>query len=98
MKLVGLDLIVEAQKRHSPVARRLAAWIVVVGSQATVWSSFQDVRKSYPAADKVGDRYVFDIDGNRFRLIAKINFPAGIVAVRWFGTHSEYDKIDVEKV
>ena len=98
MKLVGLGLILESQKRHSHVAKRLATWAIVVGSKATVWSSFQDVRKSYPAADKVGDRYVFDIGGNRFRLIAKINFQAGVVAVRWFGTHAEYDKIDVEEV
>lgn len=98
MRLVGLDIIAEAQKRHSQAARRLATWVVVVGSKSTVWSSFQDVRKFYPAADKVGDRFVFDIGGNRFRLIVKINFPAGVVAVRWFGTHAEYDKIDVEEV
>jgi len=98
MRLVGLDIIEKAQKRHSSAAKRLSTWAVVVGSKATVWSSFQDVRNSYPAADKVGDRYVFDIGGNRFRLIAKINFPAGIVAVRWFGTHAEYDRIDVEEV
>ena len=36
--------------------------------------------------------------GNRFRLIAKINFAAGVVAFLWFGTHAEYDKIKVEEV
>ena len=41
----------------------------------------------------IGERYVFDIGGNRFRLIARINFAVGVVAVRWFGTHAEYDHL-----
>jgi mRNA interferase HigB len=98
LRLVGLDIIKEAQRRHSIAAKRLATFVAVVGSKTTVWASFQDVRAFYPSADKVGDHYVFDIGGNRFRLIAKINFAAGVVVVRWFGTHAEYDKIDVEEV
>ncbi len=98
MKLVGVEIIQEAQKRHADAAKRLSAWRAEVVSSATVWASFQDVRDRYPRADKVGTRYVFDIGGNRFRLIVKINFAAGVVAVRWFGTHSEYDKISVEEI
>ena len=69
-----------------------------MASKSTVWTSFQDVRDRYPMADKVGDRYVFDIGGNRFRLIAKIDFAAGVVAVRWFGTHADHVKINVEEI
>ena len=98
MKLVGLGIIEQAQKRHSIAAKRLSTWVLVVGSNTTVWSSFQDVRTSYPSVDKVGERYVFNIGGNRFRLIARINFAAGVVAVRWFGTHAEYDRIDLEEI
>ena len=98
MRLVGLDVIEKAQKRYSSVAKPSSTLLDADGSKVTVSSSLQDVRNSYPSADKVGERYVFDIGGNRFRLIAKINFPAGIVAVRWFGTHAEYDKLGVEEV
>ena len=98
MKLVGVGIVKEAQKRHTDVAKRLSAWKAEVAAEATIWKSFQDVRARYPATDKVGDRYVFDIGGNRYRLIAKINFAVGVVAVRWFGTHAEYDKITVEEV
>lgn len=98
MKLVGVEIIEEAQKRHADVAKRLSAWRAEVASKTTVWKSFQDIRVRYPKTDKVGDRYVFDIGGNRFRFIAKVNFAAGVVAVRWFGTHAEYDKINVEEV
>ena len=97
MKLVGVEVIEEAQKRHAEAAKRLSAWKAEVTSKMTVWKSFQDIRGRYPKTDKVGERYVFDIGGNRFRLIAKVNFAAGVVAVRWFGTHAEYDKINVEE-
>ena len=98
MRLVGLDVIQEAQKQHANAARRLSSWMVVVKAKATIWTCFLDVRGHYPTVDKVGDRYVFDIGGNKFRLITKINFVAGVVAIRWFGTHAEYDKINVEEV
>ena len=98
MNLVGVEIIEEAQRRHADAAKRLSAWRGEVTSQTTVWASFQDVRNRYPKTDKVGDRYIFDIGGNRFRLIVKINFVVGVVAVRWFGTHAEYDKINVEEV
>jgi mRNA interferase HigB len=98
MRLVGREIILEAQARHADVAKRLAAWTAEVASNATVWTSFQDIRRRYPKTDKVGERYVFDIGGNRFRLIVKVNFVAGVVAVRWFGTHAEYDRIDVAEV
>ncbi|KJS27562.1 MAG: hypothetical protein VR75_02500 [Hyphomonadaceae bacterium BRH_c29] len=98
MKLVGLEIIEEAQKSHAGAAKRLSAWKAEVASKTTVWKSFQDIRNRYPKTDKVDERYVFDIGGNRYRLIVKVNFVAGIVAVRWFGTHAEYSKIKVAEV
>jgi mRNA interferase HigB len=98
MKLVGADTIKEAQKRHADAASRLSAWKAEVERQETVWKSFQDIRDRYPKTDKVGERYVFDIGGTKYRLIVKINFELGIIAVRWFGTHAEYDKINVEDI
>jgi mRNA interferase HigB len=41
---------------------------------------------------------VFNIKGNDFRLVAALNYPAGVVAIRFFGTHAEYDRIDAEAV
>ena len=98
MKLVGVEIIEEAQRRHADATKRLSAWRAEVVSKTTVWASFQDIGDRYPKTDKVGERSVFDIGGNRFRLIVKINFAVGVVAVRWFGTHAEYDKINVEEV
>jgi len=44
------------------------------------------------------NRVVFNIKGNDYRLVTKINYPHGIVYVRFVGTHAEYDKIDAEEV
>jgi mRNA interferase HigB len=96
MNLVGVEVITKAQATHPRAAKRLAAWKAEV--QDACWRSPLDVHKRYPSADRVGDRYVFDIGGNRYRLIVGINFAAGVVRALWFGTHADYDKIKVEEV
>jgi mRNA interferase HigB len=45
-----------------------------------------------------GSRVVFNIKGNDYRLIASVQYQAGVLAIRFFGTHAEYDKIDAETV
>ena len=57
------------------------------------------IRESFPDASFVSDnRVVFNIRGNRFRLVAWINYRWRAVYVKWVGTHAEYDRIDVEQV
>ena len=63
------------------------------------WRSFADVRKSYATASAVGsDRVVFNIGGNKYRLIVRINYPFAGVLVRFIGTHEEYGQVDASKV
>ena len=62
------------------------------------WRSPQDVKEAFRTASIIGggsDRIVFNIKGNDFRLVVRINYSRQIVDVRWFGTHAEYDRIDV---
>ena len=56
-------------------------------------------RASYPKANilKAG-RVVSNIKGNDYRLIARVQYQAGVLAIRFFGTHAEYDEIDAETV
>ena len=57
------------------------------------------VKEKYGNASIVKDnRVVFNIKGNDYRLVVKINYQYGVVYVRFVGTHKEYDKIDVEEV
>ena len=63
------------------------------------WKNFAEVRSLFPSADFVGNQhYVFNIGGNKYRLVVVIKFIMGYVFIRWVGTHSEYDKIDCSTI
>lgn len=73
------------------------AWLDIVARAQ--WRNPEDVKGSYPKASilKAG-RVVFNIKGNDYRLIARVQYQAGILVIRFFGTHAEYDEIDAETV
>jgi mRNA interferase HigB len=59
------------------------------------WSNFHQMKKTFNSVDAVGnDRYVFNIRGNNYRLVALIFFDTRTVYIRFVGTHAEYDRID----
>ena len=68
----------------------LRTWYQTV--KAADWSSFADVRRMYTTADQVGHRVVFDIGGNKYRLIAVIDYEGHKVFVRHVRKHKDYDK------
>ena len=79
---------------HSDAEQPLKAWFAEV-SRAT-WLSMADVKVRYRHASVIdGERVVFNIGGNKYRLVAKIWFPGQAVWVKFFGTHREYDDLDV---
>ncbi len=63
------------------------------------WKTPADVRKSYATASVLKNgRIVFNIRGNSYRLVAKINFEKQWIFIRFIGTHEEYNKIDVNTI
>lgn len=73
------------------------AWLDIV--TRSDWRNPEDVKASYPKASILkANRVVFNIKGNDFRLIARVQYPAGVLAIRFFGTHAEYDEVDAETV
>jgi len=63
------------------------------------WSNPNEIKAQYKSASIVGDnKVVFNICGNKYRLIVKINYFAKIVYVKFIGTHKQYDKIKVEEL
>src|SRR3954469_8627914 len=73
------------------------AWLDFVARAE--WRHPEDVKASYPKASilKAG-RVVLNIKGNDYRLITRVQYQAGVLAIRFFGTHAEYDKTDAETV
>jgi len=63
------------------------------------WKDTAEVRRSYATASIVtGERIVFNIKGNDYRLVVAVDFERSIVWIKWIGTHRDYDRIDVRKV
>lgn len=103
MLLIGTD-IVEAYFRtrsgHKGIkaARtQYDAWRAIV--EAADWKTPEDLKKAHPKASilKAG-RVAFNIKANDYRLIALVQYQAGILMIRFFGSHEEYDQVDAETV
>ena len=73
------------------------AWRAVV--ETAHWKTPEDVKIGHPKASILkGSRVVFNIKANDYRLVAVVQYVAGVVMIRFFGSHEEYDKIDAETV
>lgn len=63
------------------------------------WKNLQDIKVDFPATDDVGNQhYVFNIRGNKYRLVVVVKFTIGYIFIRFVGTHQEYDKIDCSTI
>jgi mRNA interferase HigB len=69
----------------------LRAWYTHINSKAVCWHSWGDVKSDFPSASSVGNCVVFNIGGNKYRLVARILFPSQKVFVLKVMTHAEYD-------
>ena len=97
MNVVALKTLRDFWERHADAEEALQAWFHEAKSAS--WKSFADIKGRYRSADCLpGNRVVFDIKGNNYRLIAKIHYDAGRLYIRFVGTHAEYNKINAETV
>ncbi|MBV9567190.1 MAG: type II toxin-antitoxin system HigB family toxin [Hyphomicrobiales bacterium] len=84
-------------KDQAAVKAALDAWFAEV--RRARWKNTTEVKRSYATASIVtGERIVFNIRGNAYRLIVAVNFETSIVWIKWIGTHRSYDRIDVAEV
>ncbi len=74
----------------------LTNWCSIV--RRADWPDTATVKAQFRSASFVGDRIVFNIAGNKYRLVASIDYHYRTLYVKWVGTHREYDDIDVKKV
>jgi mRNA interferase HigB len=66
--------------------------------EAARWSNFSDLKRDFKLADVVGDRVIFDILHNRYRIIAILNYTQHGVLIRWIGTHADYDRLSEKEI
>jgi mRNA interferase HigB len=73
------------------------AWLTL--AMESEWRTPEDVKRSHPRASILkGGRVVFNIKGNDYRMVTLFNYQQGVIAIRFFETHAEYDAIDAETV
>lgn len=75
----------------------LECWYATV--KKAQWKNLAELKIVFPKTDYVGnDRYIFDIKGNKYRIVAIILFQVRTIFIRFVGTHKEYDKIDCSTI
>jgi mRNA interferase HigB len=103
MIVIGLEIVERyfatrtGHKGIKAARSQYDVWLAIAA--AAEWRNPGDVKRSHPKVSILkGGRAVFNIKGNDYRLVVAINYRAGVLAIRFFGTHAEYDKIDAETV
>lgn len=93
MIVANKELLDNFVQMHAQAAKPLNKWLEVV--QAAQWKNHAELKAMFPSADYVKNgRYVFNIGGNNYRIVAVVIFIGGVMNIRFIGTHPEYDKID----
>ncbi len=93
MIIANKELLDDFVQIHAQAAKPLNKWIEAV--LAAQWRNHTELKSMFPSADYVKNgRYVFNIGGNNYRVVAVVIFIGGVMNIRFVGTHSEYDKID----
>ena len=103
MIVIGTDLVERyfasraGHKGIKAARSQYEAWLAI--AVAADWANPDEVTRSHPKASILkGGRVVFNIKANDFRLIALVAYRDGVLMIRFFGSHAEYDKIDAETV
>jgi mRNA interferase HigB len=101
--VIGIDLVERYFAAHlgdqgTRAARwQYDAWRAI--AERAQWRNPEDIKASHPRASILkGGRVVFNIKANDYRLIAAVQYQAGVVVIRFFGNHVEYDRVDAETV
>jgi mRNA interferase HigB len=90
LRIVSKRKLREFAERYPKSVAPLRAW--AAAAESSSWRNPAELKRTFGSADFVGDKTVFDIGGNHFRLIAFVHYRAQIVFVKHVLTHPEYDK------
>ena len=90
MRIIKRGTLVQFWERHPDSRASLEAWYGVV--RRATWKTPAEMKQTYRNADLVGRRTVFNVAGNKFRLIARVNYQTQRIFVLYLLTHSEYDE------
>ena len=97
MIIANKEILDEFVQKHAQAAGPLNSWVEKV--KGATWHNHAELKQMYPSADYVKNgRYVFNIGGNNYRVVAVVIFIGGVMNIRFVGTHREYDIIDCSTI
>ena len=97
MRVIAKKILREFWKKHYDSEEQLKTWYKEASKAK--WTKPLDVKEEYTKASILkGGRMVFNISGNKYRLIVDINYKRQWIFIRFIGSHDEYDKIDANKI
>ena len=97
MRIIAVNTIREYWEKYPNTEQSLRAWVQEI--EQSNWESPLALKLKYRNASILtGKRVIFNINGNKFRLIVDIEYRLKIIFVVWFGSHAEYDLIDSKTV
>jgi mRNA interferase HigB len=97
LRVVAKKTLRDFWKKYADSEQALKSWYGE--AEAASWKGPRDIKRDYPSASFLMDnRVVFNIKGNNYRLVVRINYAYQMVGIRFIGTHSQYDRIDARKI
>jgi len=97
MRIVSKKILREFREKHSDSEHQLKTWHRE--TSRAIWKNPSEIKAEYSKTSILkSGRVVFNICGNKYRLVVDINYERQWVFIRFVGTHSEYDKIDANKI
>jgi len=97
LRVIAKKILREFWDKHNDCEQQLKSWYQEASSAE--WKNSNEIKLEYKTASIIGDnRVVFNIKGNTYRLIIKLNFDYQMIWIRFIGTHAEYDKINAKTI
>ncbi|MBI1319256.1 MAG: type II toxin-antitoxin system HigB family toxin [Candidatus Hydrogenedens sp.] len=97
MRIIAVRTLREFWMQYPESEQPLKAWCAE--ARAAAWTAPSDIKTRYRSASVLNsERVVFNIGGNKYRLIVSVNYSVGVVFIKFIGTHAAYDQIDARTV
>lgn len=97
MVIITKTKLIEFYQNETKAKEPLLLWYNM--AELSDWKDFHSIKQTFNSIDSVGnDRYVFNVGGNKYRIVAMIHFNKRTLYIRFVGTHKQYDKIDCKTI
>ena len=97
MRVIAKKILKDFWFKYPDCEQQLKSWHQEAVKES--WKTPNYIKSNFPTSSIIADnRIVFNIKGNKYRLVVKINYDFGIIWIRFIGTHAQYDKINAKTI